>query len=60
MNINYETLLDDIDEEADGIGSMEEHCSSVKLDARRLIERRQELLRLRELLGDPSFDLDYS
>jgi hypothetical protein len=61
MNINYEeTLLEDNDEVEDCIDSREEYCSPTKIDARRLIERRQELARLRELLDDPSLDLEYT
>ena len=60
MNINYEdSLLDETDELEDGIDSTEECCTPGKLDARRLVERRKELLLLRELLDDPSFELDY-
>jgi hypothetical protein len=61
MNIyDEETLLEDYDVVEDGIDLIEENCSPKKLDARRMIERHQELLRLRELLDDPNLDLEYT
>lgn len=59
MNINYdETLQDDLDTEDDGLDTPEHYTALGKLDARRRIERHQEVLYLRQLLDDPSVDLE--
>jgi hypothetical protein len=60
MSTDFEdSLLSDDDEISSEL--VKEDLSTVKknLDARRKIERRRELMRLRKLLDDPSYDYEF-
>ena len=60
MNISVDdNLLDDDDELEDQIDPADRVAHDKDLDARRMIERRLELKRLREQLDDPDFDFGF-
>ncbi|MEJ2403779.1 MAG: hypothetical protein P8171_05735 [Candidatus Thiodiazotropha sp.] len=59
MNSDFDdTLLDDDDVDSD-IDAEDERVSAKSLDARRRIERRQELKRLQTMLDDPDYYYDF-
>ncbi len=60
MNNDFDdTLLDDVDDEDTDIDAEDERVSAKSLDARRRIERRQELKRLQMMLDDPDYYYDF-
>jgi hypothetical protein len=59
MNSDFDdTLLDDDDMDSD-LDAEDERVSAKSLDARRRIERRQELKRLQMVLDDPDYYYDF-
>jgi hypothetical protein len=59
MNSDFDdTLLDDDDVDGD-LDAEDERVSAKSLDARRRIERRQELKRLQMMLDDPDYYYDF-
>ena len=60
MNDDFDdTLLDDDDETDSDLDVEDLLTPDTSLDARRLIERRIELLKLRKLLDDPSLEYEF-
>ncbi len=60
MNSDFDdTLLDDIDDVDADVDAGEDKLSAKNLDARRRIERRQELKRLQMMLDDPDYYYDF-
>ncbi|MET0029498.1 MAG: hypothetical protein ABW101_17850 [Candidatus Thiodiazotropha sp.] len=60
MNSDFDdTLLDDIDDVDADVEAGEDKISAKNLDARRRIERRQELKRLQMMLDDPDYYYDF-
>ncbi|MEJ2612843.1 MAG: hypothetical protein P8179_22980 [Candidatus Thiodiazotropha sp.] len=54
-----DSMLDDIDEVSSELISEDLPTSDKSLDARRKIERHRELMYLRKLLDDPTFDPEF-
>ncbi|MET0088992.1 MAG: hypothetical protein ABW068_03055 [Candidatus Thiodiazotropha sp.] len=60
MNSDFDdALLDDIDDVDADVEAGEDKISAKNLDARRRIERRQELKRLQMMLDDPDYYYDF-
>jgi hypothetical protein len=60
MNIDIDEYSQFAEDDVLSLEADEILCARINLDARRRLEHRNELLRLRELMYDPLFDMDLS